>query len=571
MAAANALQCVFASGPPGSSRSASPVAQSICQPVIQRWSTPLPSRNWASWRPCGVICSQQGSACAATGTNSRPISHQRICIPLRGFRSPGVSLDCQLSQGDKIMAPPPPFGANSAAARDIANVLHPYTDLQTHQQVGPMVVTRGKGVRVWDDTGKDYIESVAGLWCASLGFDNERLVQAAVNQMRKLPFYHAFTAKSHEPMIDLAEMLIQRAPVPMSKVFFANSGSEANDSAIKMVWYFNNAIGRPDKKKIIGRLKGYHGITLASASLTGIPHNHRAFDLPLPGFVHTMNPHHYHGANPGESEEAFASRCAEELEKLILAEGPDTVAAMWAEPVMGAGGVIVPPRTYFEKIQAVLRKYDVLFVADEVICGFWRTGNYWGSQPPNMQPDILTCAKALSSSYLPISAVMVNDRVFQGLAKQSHEIGTFGHGFTYSGHPVPAAVAIETLKIYDEMNIGEHVRAVGTHMQKELRRRFAEHPLVGEVRGIGLIAAIELVADKATHQNFEPSARVGGRFTKLIEENGVIGRTVPGDILCFSPPLIISEAEVNEMLDRIGKALDELTVQLRREQIAVVR
>ena len=294
------------------------------------------------------------------------------------------------------MAPPPPFGANSAAARDIANVLHPYTDLQTHQQVGPMVVTRGKGVRVWDDTGKDYIESVAGLWCASLGFDNERLVQAAVAQMRKLPFYHAFTAKSHEPLIDLSEMLIQRAPVPMSKVFFANSGSEANDSAIKMIWYFNNAVGRPDKKKIIGRLKGYHGITLASASLTGIPHNHRAFDLPLPGFVHTMSPHHYHGANPGESEEAFASRCADELEKLILAEGPDTVAAMWAEPIMGAGGVIVPPRTYFEKIQAVLRKYDVLFVADEVICGFWRTGNYWGSQTLNMQPDILTCAKALS-------------------------------------------------------------------------------------------------------------------------------------------------------------------------------
>ena len=463
------------------------------------------------------------------------------------------------------------FRANSAEARDIASVLHPYTDLQAHLTNGPQVIARGKGVRVFDEEGRGYIESIAGLWCASLGFDNERLARVAYEQMRRLPFYHGFTAKSHTPMIELAEMLLARAPVPMSKVFFANSGSEANDSAIKMIWYFNNAVGRPDKKKIIGRLKGYHGITLASASLTGIPHNHRAFDLPLPGFRHTMNPHHYHGANPGESEEAFATRCAEELEKMILAEGPDTVAAMWAEPIMGAGGVIVPPRTYYEKIQAVLRKYDVLFVADEVICGFWRTGNYWGSQTLNMQPDILTCAKAISSSYLPISAVMVNDRVFQGLAKESHEIGTFGHGFTYSGHPVPAAVAIETLKIYDEMNIGEHVRTVGAHMQKELRRRFTDHPLVGEVRGVGLIAAIELVADKEKHQNFEPSAKVGGRFTKLIEQNGVIGRTVPGDILCFSPPLIITEAEVNEMLDRIGKALDELTVQLRREQIAVVR
>ncbi|HEX2942264.1 MAG TPA: aspartate aminotransferase family protein [Rhodopila sp.] len=469
------------------------------------------------------------------------------------------------------MAPPPPSGANSAAARDIANVLHPYTDLEAHQQVGPVVISRGKGVRVWDEAGKEYIESVAGLWCAALGFDNERLVQAAANQMRKLPFYHAFTAKSHEPMIDLAEMLVQRAPVPVSKVFFANSGSEANDSAIKMVWYLNNALGRPRKKKIISRYKAYHGITLASASLTGLATNHRSFDVPLPGFIHTMTPHHYHNAQPGESEEDFATRCAEELEQLILAEGPDTVAAMWAEPVMGAGGVIVPPRGYFPKIQAVLRKYDILLVADEVICGFWRTGNYWGSQTFNMQPDILVCAKALSASYMPISAVMVNDFVFQALAKESHSIGTFGHGFTYSGHPVPAAVAIETLKIYDELNIGAHVGQVGPHMQAELRRRFADHPLVGEVRGIGLIAAVELVADKATHTNFDPKAKVGGRMTKLCEEHGVIGRSVMNDVLCFSPPLVISKEEIDEMLTRIGKALDDLTVQLRREQIAVVR
>jgi 4-aminobutyrate--pyruvate transaminase len=468
------------------------------------------------------------------------------------------------------MAPPPPFGANSAAARDIANVLHPYTDLQAHQQVGPVVITRGKGVRVWDDAGKDYIESVAGLWCAALGFDNERLVQAAANQMRKLPFYHAFTAKSHEPMIDLAEMLVQRAPIPVSKVFFANSGSEANDSAIKMVWYLNNALGRPQKKKIIGRLKGYHGITIGSASLTGIVANHRSFDVPLPGFVHTITPHHYHGANPGESEEDFATRCAEALEQLILAEGPETVAAMWAEPVMGAGGVIVPPRGYFPKIQAVLRKYDILLVADEVICGFWRTGNYWGSQTLDIQPDIVVCAKALSSSYLPISAVMVNDFVFQALAKESHEIGTFGHGFTYSGHPVPAAVAIETLKIYDETQIGAHVGQIGPYMQSELRRRFADHPLVGEVRGIGLIAAVELVRDRATHTNFDPKARVGGRLTQLCEQHGVIARTVANDTLCFSPPLIITSEEIDEMLTRIGTALDELTIELRREQIAVV-
>ena len=465
------------------------------------------------------------------------------------------------------MTPP---RANSAAARDIANVLHPYTDLRTHLENGPMVITHGKGVRVWDDTGKEYIESVAGLWCASLGFDNERLAQAALAQMRKLPFYHAFTAKSHTPMIDLSEMLIQRAPVPMSKVFFANSGSEANDTAIKMIWFFNNALGRPRKKKIVGRIRGYHGITIASSSVTGQVVNHRSFDVPLPGFIHAMTPHHYHGGQDGESEEAFATRCAEELETLILAEDPDTVAAMFCEPILGAGGVVVPPRTYYEKIQAVLRKYDVLLVADEVICGFGRTGNYWGSQTFNLQPDILTCAKALSASFLPISAVMVNDRVFQALADESHKLGTFGTGFTYSGHPVPAAVAVETLKIYDETNIVEHVREVGGHMQARLREVFAEHPLVGEIRGVGLIAAVELVADKATHANFDPKHKLGARLIKHMEAHGVIGRSLVNDAVAFSPPLIISEAEIDEMIERTGKALGDLAAEMRRESLTVV-
>jgi 4-aminobutyrate--pyruvate transaminase len=465
------------------------------------------------------------------------------------------------------MTPP---RANSAAARDIANVLHPYTDLRSHLEKGPMVISHGKGVRVWDDAGKDYIEAVAGLWCASLGFDNERLAQAALAQMRKLPFYHAFTAKSHEPMIDLSEMLIQRAPVPMSKVFFANSGSEANDTAIKMVWFFNNALGRPRKKKIIGRIRGYHGITIASSSVTGQAANHRSFDVPLPGFVHTITPHYYHGAVGGETEEEFATRCAAELEKLILAEGPDTVAAMFCEPILGAGGVVVPPAGYYEKIQAVLRKYDVLLVADEVICGFGRTGNYWGSQTFNLTPDIITCAKALSASFLPISAVMVNDRVFQGLADESHKLGTFGTGFTYSGHPVPAAVAIETLKIYDDINIVEHVREVGDYFQAALHSAFGDHPLVGEVRGVGLIAAVELVQDRATHTNFDPSLKIGGRFTKLMEDHGVIGRSLINDSMAFSPPLIITKAEIDETIERTSRALNELTAQMRREHLTIV-
>jgi 4-aminobutyrate---pyruvate transaminase len=464
------------------------------------------------------------------------------------------------------MTPP----RNSTAARDIAYALHPYTDHKAHLEKGPVVISRGEGVRVWDDQGKEYIESVAGLWCAALGFSNERLVEAAAAQMRKLPFYHGFTSKSHEPMVDLAEMLIDRAPVPMSKVFFANSGSEANDSAIKMLWYMHNAIGKPEKKKIIGRLKGYHGITLAAASVTGLPANHRLFDLPLPGFLHVGTPHHYHGAKPGESEEDFATRLAQELDELILREGPETVAAFFAEPVMGAGGVIIPPPTYYEKIQAVLKRHDVLFVADEVICGFWRTGNYWGSQTMGIQPDIMVCAKALSSSFLPISAVMVNERVFGGIAEGSSTVGTWGHGFTYSGHPVPAAVAIETLKIYDETEIGAHVKRVGPHLQRQLRERFAGHPLVGEVRGIGMVAALELSANRETRTCFDPARKVGARLAKLGEENGLILRHLPGDSMAFSPPLVITEAEVDEMLDRFGRALDELTVQLRRESIAPV-
>jgi 4-aminobutyrate--pyruvate transaminase len=479
-------------------------------------------------------------------------------------------VECQLPPETAPMTPP----RNSNAVRDIASVLHPYTDARAHQANGPLVITRGEGVRVFDEQGRGYIETVAGLWCASLGFSNERLVQAALKQMRQLPFYHGFTGRSHEPQIELAEMLLERAPHsssgPMSKVFFANSGSEANDTAVKMIWYFNNATGRPAKKKIISRIKGYHGVTIGSASLTGLPYNHKLFDLPIAGIHHTSNPHFYHEGRPGETEEDFATRLAAELEELILREGPDTVAAFFAEPVMGAGGVILPPATYFEKIQAVLRRHDVLLVADEVIAGFGRTGNYWGSQTFGMQPDILTCAKALSSSFLPISAVMVNERVFNGLADGSASLGTFGHGFTYSGHPVPAAVAVETLKIYDEMDLVNHVRRVAPTLQDGLRARFADHPLVGEVRGIGLIGAVEFVEDKEARRNFDTAKKVAPRFTKVAEKHGLIMRALPGDGIAFSPPLIISEAEIEEMLERFGQALDEFTVTLRREALATV-
>jgi 4-aminobutyrate---pyruvate transaminase len=450
----------------------------------------------------------------------------------------------------------PAFRATSTTARDIAYSVHPYTHLRRHLETGPLVIVRGEGVRVFDDTGKSYIEGMAGLWCTSLGWSQPRLVEAAERALRQLPSYHGFSGRAVASAIALAENLIGRAPVPMSKVFFANSGSEANDSAVKLIWYYNNAIGRPLKKKIISRLRGYHGVTVATASLTGLAANHRGFDLPIAGMLHTDCPYQYRCAQPGEDEEAFTRRLAENLEALILAEGPETVAAMFAEPVMGAGGVIVPPQNYFAKIQQVLKRYDVLLVADEVICGFGRTGHDWGSKTYGLEPDILTCAKALSSGYVPISAVMISEPIWQAMLAQSDRIGIFGHGFTYSGHPVATAVALETLMIYDEIEIVSQVRVVAPALQDGLRR-FADHPLVGDVRGVGLIAAVEIVKDKKTKVQFDPTFTVAAHVARRAEAHGLIVRALAGDILAFSPPLIITVSEIEEMMEAFGRALDE--------------
>ena len=457
---------------------------------------------------------------------------------------------------------------NSAAAMDIASHLHPYTNARKHETEGPMVITEGKGIFVYDDQGKEYIEGLAGLWYAALGFSEERLAQAAAEQLRRLPCYHSFAHKSPLPTIELAAKLLEIAPVPMSKAFFANSGSEANDTMIKMVWYYNNALGRPEKKKIISRIKAYHGVTVATASLTGLPYNHRDFDLPIANMLHTSCPHHYRFGQPGESEEDFATRCADELEQLILDEGPETIAAFIGEPVMGAGGVIVPPRTYWAKIQAVLEKYDVLLIGDEVICGFGRTGNLFGCQTYGIKPDIMTVAKALSSSYLPISAVLISDPVYQTIADNSAKIGTFGHGYTYSGHPVPAAVALETLKIYEERDIVGHVRQVGPRLQEGLGR-YADHPMVGEVRGVGLIAAVELVADRASKATFDPPGRVGGYFAERAQAHGLIIRNLM-DVIALCPPLIITEDQIDSLVGRFARALDDTASWVEHEGLASV-
>jgi len=408
---------------------------------------------------------------------------------------------------------------------------------------------------VVDENGNRYMETVAGLWCAALGFSaNERIAKVAYEQMLKLGYYHTYRHTSNESSIDLAEKLIQLAPVPMSKVLFQCSGSEANDTAVKLAWYYQAAMGRPEKNKIIGRERGYHGSTIAAVSVSGKPDMHADFALPLPMMRHTEYPHFYRGHHDGETEEEFATRMAQALEDLILAEGPDTVAAFFAEPVMAAGGAIVPPKTYFAKMQAVLKKYDVLFIADEVVCGFGRTGNWWGSQTFDLQPDMISCAKALSAAYQPISALMVNDKIHQAMLAQSDKLGAFAHGYTHAGHPVTTAVALEVIKIYEEMDIVERAQRIGGRMNAGLQA-FADHPLVGDVRGVGILAGMELMRDKATRTPFE-GGRAGAMMDKYGRENGLILRII-GDRVAFAPPLIITEAEVDDMLEKLGRTLDQ--------------
>jgi len=456
---------------------------------------------------------------------------------------------------------------SNLSARDVETLVHPYVNLARFRETGPLVIERGQGVYVYDSDGKPYIEGMAGLWCTALGYGNEELVDAAAAQMRKLSFAHLFTGRSHDPAIELAEKLKEIAPVPISKVFFCNSGSEANDTQVKLVWYLNNALDRPKKKKIVSRMKAYHGVTVVAASLTGLPGNHRDFDLPLPGFLHTACPHHYRFAQAGESEEDFATRLAAELDALIVREGPDTVAAFIAEPVMGAGGVIVPPKTYFEKIMPVCARHDVFMISDEVICGFGRLGTTFGCEILNFAPHSISIAKALSSAYLPIAGVMIPETMYQALLAESKKIGVFGHGFTYGGHPVAAAVALKAIEIYARDRIFAKSAERAPQFQARLKA-LGEHPLVGEARGLGLIGGVELVADKTGKRSFDPQHGVGARTVQFAEAEGLIVRSVLGDVLTLCPPLIISPAEIDDMFDRLARALDKTLDWVRRERLA---
>jgi 4-aminobutyrate--pyruvate transaminase len=448
-------------------------------------------------------------------------------------------------------------------ALDQQRLFHPNTNLAAYHKTGPLVLSRGEGIFVWDSRGNRYIEGMAGLWCTSLGYGDEELAKTAYEQIKQLSFTHLFAGKSHEPGILLAEKLVELAPCDASRVFYGNSGSDGNDTQIKLAWYYHNAIGKPKKKKIISRQKAYHGVTVASAGLTGLPPFHKHFDVPLDFVRHTDCPYFYRNAEAGETEEDYATRLAENLEQLILAEDPDTVAAFIAEPLMGVGGVLLPPPTYFPKIQAVLDKYDILLIDDEVICGFGRTGNTWGAQTFHMRPTTVTAAKALSSAYLPISAVILPEFLYEPMIAASGEVGLFGHGFTYSGHPVAAAVALRTLEIYEERNLYEHVRALTPRFQT-LLGKLGEHPLVGEARGVGLVGACELVRDKASKQAFDAALAVGAKCMAFCQDHGLIVRAI-GDSVAVCPPYIVTEEQVEEIFSLFERGLNDTLDWAKKE------
>jgi 4-aminobutyrate---pyruvate transaminase len=437
----------------------------------------------------------------------------------------------------------------------MTNVIYPTTNLKAVEQ---MVLDRGEGIYVYDNQGKQYLEGLAGLWCTSLGYGNRELIDTVSEQLSKLSFSHMFGGKSHQPGMDLADKLSSMVPMDNAKVFFGNSGSDGNDTHIKMLRYYFNAIGKPEKRKIITRERAYHGVTVAAGSLTSLPANLAHFDAPTEalGILRTDHPHYFTGRQGSETEAEFVDRITTNLENMILREGPETIAAFIAEPITGASGVIVPPAGYYEKVQAILKKYDILFWADEVITGFGRTGNDFGCTTMNIEkPDMMTFAKQLSSAYYPISASLIRGDMYEAMIEPSAQVGVFGHGYTYSGHPVACATALKVMEIYERDNIFAHAATMGDYLQTKLAA-FRDHALVGEVRGRGLIGAIEIVANKKTGKAFANGA-MGAYAIQRCQEHGLIIRAVAGNSLAVCPPLIINEAQIDEMVEKLGLALNE--------------
>ena len=435
--------------------------------------------------------------------------------------------------------------------RDREHHLHPFTDARALNAAGVRVITKADGVYLWDSEGNRLLDGMAGLWCVQIGYGRRELARVAAAQMEELPYYNTFFQTATPPAIDLAAKLGELTPAGLGHVFFANSGSEANDTIAKMVRRYWNLRGRPEKKTIVSRHYAYHGVTMAAASLSGLAPMHTQFDLPLPGFVHIDAPYWYrHGGD--RDPEDFGRAAARALETKIAELGAETIGAFIGEPVMGAGGVIVPPKSYWPEIQRICREHDILLIADEVICGFGRTGPWFGCETYDIHPDFMTIAKGLSSGYLPVSGVMVHDRVAELLIAEGGELA---HGFTYSGHPVACAVALENLRILVDEGIVDRAGAeTGPYFQARLAA-LADHPLVGEVRGVGMVAGIELVEDKAARRSFDEGRKVGATCRDHSLANGLVMRAVR-DVMVLSPPLVIGRAEIDELVTAAARALD---------------
>ncbi|MCG7600203.1 aminotransferase [Halomonas sp. McH1-25] len=453
--------------------------------------------------------------------------------------------------------------------RDRKVTFHASTHLRdfAHGDAPGRVISGGQGIRIVDKEGREFIDGFAGLYCVNIGYGRTEMAEAIYKQALELSYYHTYVGTTNEPLVELSEKIIGLAGMGMSKVYYGMSGSDANETQLKIVRYYNNVLGRPQKKKVISRNRGYHGSGIASGSLTGLAAFHDHFDLPIETIRHTEAPYYYRrsDAQANMSEREFAQDCARKLEAMILAEGPETVAAFIGEPVLGTGGIVPPPEGYWEAIQQVLDKYDVLLIADEVVCGFGRIGTDFGSHFYGMKPDLITVAKGLTSAYQPLSGVIVGDRVWNVLEQGTGEYGPIGHGWTYSGHPLGAAAALANLAIIEREGLTRNAAETGAYLQQRMQATFAEHPLVGDVRGVGLLASLEFSADKARREHFDPSLKVGPRISAAALDENLIARAMPhGDILGFAPPLVISRDEVDDVVARAKRAVDRVTDELTR-------
>jgi len=457
-------------------------------------------------------------------------------------------IDCVAAKVDGAPA------TSGLAAADVRGILHPQTDPVAHQTRGPFILAKGDGIWVQDDAGKRYIEAMSSLWCANLGFSNKDLAAAAHRQLVQLPTYHTFNHRSNPASIALSEELRQISPIPDAKVSFTNSGAEANETMVKLVWLFQAARGRPHKRKIICREDAFHGATTLTTAMSGLRSVRGAFIPAGAEVLFTDSIHAYRRAAPGQSHEDYFEQAVANLERLIAQEGADAIGAMIVEPVCGAGGVLVPTRHYYERLAAVLRRHDILLLSDEVITGFGRTGQWFGCETFGFTPDMMSVAKGLSSGYQPIGAALISDAIYQAVAKEAERLGVFGHGFTYGGHPVTAAVACEALRSYKRMDVVRSVQALSEPFAAHLQR-LAQHPLVGDARSCGLVGALELVAEKANRTPFDPVGRVGRMVLEQALERGLIVRNL-GDVIALCPPLIIQPEELDELFDRLKGALD---------------